>query len=84
MKRLTIRFDEERLEDIRELARRKRAPMSGLVRYALDRTFEDELDVIAGGRSLEEAPRDPSNTMSPDEYLQQRMLRQGRAATGHC
>lgn len=84
MKRLAIGFDEERLEDIRELARRKRASMSGLVRYALDKAFEDELDVIAGERSLEEALRDPSSTMSLDEYVQQRMLRQGRAATGHC
>jgi len=72
MKKLMIYLDDEVHEDLRELAFRRRTTMAALVRYAVDKTFEDELDVIAGERSLEEAIRDPSSSMSWEEYKAQR------------
>ncbi len=68
MKKLMVYLDEDDYEALREFAFRKRTSMAALVRYAVDKTFEDELDVIAGERALEEALRDPSSTMSWEEY----------------
>ena len=72
MARLTLSLSEDLHEDLRELARQKDASMSALLRYALDKTFEDELDVIVGNRALEEARRDPSSTMFLKEYMARR------------
>jgi hypothetical protein len=74
MKKLMIYLDEDAHEDLKALAFRKRTTMAALVRYALDRTFEDDLDVMAGERSLEEAARDPSRAMTLEEYLEKRGL----------
>ena len=83
MKKLMIYLNEDVHEDLRQLAFRKRTSMAALVRYAVDKTFEDELDVIAGERALEEAARDPSSTMTLDEYLEKRgRLRHVRRAHG--
>ena len=81
MKKLMIYLDDELHEDLKALAFRKRTTMAALVRYALDRTFEDELDAIAGERALEEAARDPSSTMTLEEYLEKRgLVVSGRAS----
>ena len=72
VKKLMVYLDDEVHDDLKALAFRKRTTMAALVRYALDRTFEDELDVIAGERALEEAIRDPSSTMSWEEYKAKR------------
>jgi predicted DNA-binding protein len=77
-RRLTIRLDEDMHEDLRELAFRKKASMAVLVRYALDKTFEDAFDVIGAERALEDAARDPSSSMSWEEYKRLR----GDAALG--
>ena len=74
VKKLMIYLDDELHEDLKALAFRKRTTMAALVRYALDRTFEDELDVIGAERALEEAARDPSSTMTLEEYLEKRGL----------
>ena len=74
MKKLMVYLDEDTHEDLRELAFRKKTTMAALVRHALDKTFEDELDVIAAERALEEAARDPSSTMTLEEYLEKRGL----------
>ena len=74
MKKLMIYLDEDMHEDLRELAHRKKTTMAALVRYALDKTFEDDLDLISAERALEEAARDPGSTMSLEEYLEQRGL----------
>ena len=74
MKKLMIYLNEDVHEDLRQLAFRKRTSMAALVRYAVDKTFEDELDVIAGERALEEAARDPSSTMTLAEYMEKRGL----------
>lgn len=72
MARLTISMDDDTREDLRELAVQKKASMAALLRYALDKTFEDALDVIAAQRALDEAARDPSSTMSLQEYTASR------------
>ena len=74
MKKLMVYLDEDMHEDLRQLAFRKKTAMAALVRYALDKTFEDELDAVASERALEEAARHPEDTMTLDEYLEQRRL----------
>jgi len=88
MKKLLVYMDDDFHEDLKELAHRKKTTMAALVRYALDATFEDDLDVIGGERALEEALRDPSSTITLDEYLEKRGIEiprttssKGRAST---
>ncbi len=85
MKKLMVYLDEDMHEDLRQLAFRKKASMAALVRYALDKTFEDDLDLISAERALEEAARHPEETMSLEEYLEQRGLAvQSRAYTARA
>ena len=74
MAKLLVYLDEDFHADLKELALRKKTTMAALVRYALDLTFEDDLDVIAGERALDEALRDPSSTITLDEYIKRRGL----------
>ena len=71
MKKLLVYMDADFHGDLKELAHRKKTTMAALVRYALDATFEDELDVIGGERSLEEYLRDPSTAISLDDFLKE-------------
>jgi predicted DNA-binding protein len=80
MKKLMVYLDEEMHEDLRELAHRQKTTMAELVRYALDKTFEDALDIIGAERALEEAARDPRSTMSWEEFKKQLARRDVRAA----
>ena len=68
MKKLMVYLGDDFHGDLKTLAFRKKTTMAALIRYAVDKTFEDELDAIAGERALEEAARDPSSTMSWEEY----------------
>jgi predicted DNA-binding protein len=81
MKKLMVYLDEDVHEDLKMLAFRKKTTMAALVRYALDKTFEDELDAVAAERALDEAARDPSSTMSWEEYKAQRASHGIRAAS---
>jgi hypothetical protein len=72
LKKLLVYLDEDTHEDLKVLALRKKTTMAALVRYALDATFEDDLDTIAGERALEEAARDPGSTMSWEEFKRSR------------
>ena len=74
MKKLMVYLDEDMHEDLRQLAFRKKTAMAALVRYALDKTFEDELDLIAAERALDEAARHPEDVMTLEEYLEKRGL----------
>ncbi len=71
MKKLLVYLEEERHDDLKELAHRKKTTMAALVRYAVDKTFEDELDVIAGEKGLEEYLADPSSAISLDDLLKE-------------
>ncbi|MGA2285142.1 MAG: hypothetical protein ABSG55_02575 [Dehalococcoidia bacterium] len=72
MKKLMIYLDEEMHEDLRVLAFRRRTTMAALVRYALDKTFEDELDALIAERSLQEYAANPEAAITLEEYMQRR------------
>ncbi len=72
MKKLLVYLDEDLHEDLKLLALQKKTSMSHLLRYALDRTFGDELDVVGAQRSWEEYVRDPSGAISLDDFLKER------------
>ena len=72
LRKLVVSVYDEVYGDLQALAFRKRTPMAALVRYALDRTFEGALDVIGGERALEEAAKDPSGSISWEEYKARR------------
>jgi hypothetical protein len=74
MKKLMVYMDEDLHEDLKELAHRKKTTMAALVRYALDKTFEDELDDISSLRALEEAARHPEEVVTLEAYLEERGL----------
>jgi predicted DNA-binding ribbon-helix-helix protein len=70
--KLLVYLDEDFHEDLKELAHQKKTSMAALVRYALDKTFEDDLDEISSRRALEEMLAHPEDTMTLDEYLERR------------
>lgn len=72
MKKLMVYLDDDMHEDLRILAFRKRTTMAALIRYALDKTFEDELDAIAGERALEEYAANPQVAVTLEEYMEKR------------
>lgn len=74
MKKLMVYLDEDMHEDLRQLAFRKKTAMAALVRYALDKTFEDELDLVATERAFDEAARHPEDVMTLEEYMEKRGL----------
>ncbi len=80
-KKLMVYMDEDMHEDLKALAFQKKTTMAALVRYALDKTFEDDLDAMAAERVLEEAARDPSSTTSWEEFKAQRAGHGIRAAS---
>ena len=80
MKRLLVNLDDDMYEDLRRLAFEKNVPMAKLVRFAIDKTFEDELDSIAVARGIEEHAEDPSGTMTIEEYMESRRIALPRRA----
>ena len=73
-KKLMVYMDDDMHEDLRALAFRRKTTMAALVRYALDKTYEDDLDAVAAERALEEAARHPDEVVTLEEYLEQRGL----------
>ena len=73
MKKLTVSLADDLHEDLRVLAFKKQTSMAALVRYALDKTFEDELDTIAGERALGEAIEDADSSVSWEEYKKKQL-----------
>jgi hypothetical protein len=74
MAKLLVYLDDERHADLKELAHRHKTTMADLIRFAIEETFEDDLDMIRGERRLEEHLKDPSGSMSLDDYLKERGL----------
>jgi len=70
--KLLVYLDEDLHEDLKELAHQKKTSMAALVRHALDKTFEDDLDEISSRRALEEMMAHPEQMMTLDEYLERR------------
>ncbi len=69
MKRLLVSMDEDRYEDLRRFAFEKKVPMAELVQHAIEKAFEDELDVAAAQRGLEYL-RDPSIAIPFEELME--------------
>ena len=72
MAKLLVYMDDDWHEDLKELAHRKKTTMAALVRHAIDKTFEDELDAISAERGWDEYLADPSSAITLDEYLKER------------
>jgi hypothetical protein len=72
MAKLLVYMDDDWHEDLKELAHRKKTTMAALVRHAIDKTFEDELDAISAERGWDEYLADPSAAISLDDYLKGR------------
>ena len=72
MARLTISLDGDTREDLQELAVQRRTTVAALARYALDKTYEDELDAIAAERALEEGARHPEEIVTLEQYMASR------------
>ena len=82
MKRLLVSMEDERYEDLRRFAFEKKVPMAELVRHAIEKVFEDQLDVVAIKRGLEEHAKDPSGTITIEELMEQmgiELPRRGRS-----
>ncbi len=71
MKRLLVSMDEDRYEDLRRLAFEKKGSMADLVRYAIEKTFEDQLDAAAAQRGMERYLKDPSDYVSIEDLTEQ-------------
>lgn len=71
MKRLLVSMEDDRYEDLRRFAFEKKVPMAELVRHAIERTFEDQLDGMAAQRGMEEYLKDPSSTITLDELFEE-------------
>jgi len=89
MKRLLVSLDDERYEDLRRFAFEKKVPMAELVRYAIEETFEDQLDGAAVQRGLEAYLKDPSTAVPFEEVMEKlgielpdRRTAKGRARAG--
>jgi hypothetical protein len=81
--KLLVYLDDERHEDLKELAHRKKTTMAALLRFALEEIFEDDLDSVRGERRLEEHLADSSGSISLDDYLKERGIAlQGSARKG--
>jgi hypothetical protein len=59
-------------ELMRELAVRKKTSVSRLVLAAVEDTYEDEIDVIAGEKGLAEFLANPDESISIEDYIAKR------------
>jgi predicted DNA-binding protein len=71
MKRLLVSMDEERYDDLRRLAFEKKAPMADLVRYALEKVFEDQLDSVRVQRGIEHYAKHPEDYLPLEQVLEE-------------
>ncbi len=72
MKRILVSMPDELHELMRELALRKRTSVSKLVLAAVEDTYEDEIDVIAGEKGLAEYLANPDDSISIQDYIAKR------------
>ena len=72
MKRVLVSIPDELRELLRELAHRKRTSMSKLILAAVEDTYEDQIDVIAGEVGLAEYLANPEDSISIQDYIAKR------------
>lgn len=71
MKRLLVSMEDERYEDLRRFAFEKNVPMAELVRHAIEKTFEDQLDAVTAQRGLEEYLKHPEEYLPLEDVLKE-------------
>jgi len=71
MKRLIVSMDDEVYEALRRLAFAKNTQMAKLVRFAIDKTFEDDLDSTIGDMRLKEHLQDPSGAVTIQQLMEE-------------
>ena len=71
MKRLLVTLDDETYEALRRLAFDKNTQMAKLVRHAIHTTFEDGLDSIIGDMRLREYMKDPSDSVTIEQLMEE-------------
>ena len=72
MKKLLVYLPDELHEDLKELAHRRKKSMGDMIRRAIERTYEDDLDGLLAERGLEAYLADPSSAITLEEYLARR------------
>ena len=70
-KRLIVTFDDETYEALRRLAFERKTQMAKLVRSAVGRTFEDDLDGMIGDMRLKEHLQDPSGSVTIEDMMKE-------------
>jgi hypothetical protein len=78
MTRILVTIPDDLQDTLKELAVRHRTSVSKLILAAVEDTYEDELDAIAGERALERHLADPSSYVSWDE-VKERLRAQAEA-----
>lgn len=71
MKRLMVSMDDEVYEALRRLAFQKNTQMAKLIRFAIDKTFEDDLDSTIGDMRLKEHLEDPSGGVTIQQLMEE-------------
>lgn len=77
--RILVSIPSELHDLLKELAVRNKTSMSKLILAAVEDTYEDEIDAIAGERGLAEHLADPSSSVSWDE-VKEKLRAQALAA----
>jgi len=72
MKRVLVSIPEDLHGLIRELAHRKKTSMSRLILAAVEDTYEDAIDMIAGEIGLAEYLANPEDSISIQDYIAKR------------
>lgn len=79
MTRILVSIPDDLHECLKELAVRNRTSMSKLILAAVEDTYEDEIDAVAGERALAEHLADPTSAVSWDE-VKNRLRAQAEAS----
>ena len=72
MKKLLVYLPDELHQDLKELAHRRKTAMAELVRQAIEKTYEDQLDGLLAEREVDAYAADPSTSVSLEDYLARR------------
>jgi len=75
VKRASVYMPAELHDILREFAARKNASLSTVILAAIEDTYEDEIDLIAGELGLAEHLADPSSSVSLEALVAKRRAR---------
>ncbi|MEO8456171.1 MAG: DUF6290 family protein [Chloroflexota bacterium] len=67
MTRILVSIPDDLHDILKEVAVRKRASLSKLILAAIEDSYEDDIDAVAGERALAEDLADPSGSISFEE-----------------